>query len=252
MRRRHWILELAGVMGLVLVVALHASAANPDGLWNIINDKCVPNEQKNGEPEPCLLVDLSAGAGNGYVVLKDIDGGTQLLVMPTAKITGIESPDIIAPDATNYLAMAWLTTPRVEALLHRPLPRDGLSLAVNPISGRSQNQLHIHVDCLDAGVREVLRQHAGDIGDWWGPFPVALKGHQYLAMRLGGAWLSDNNPFRLMADGVMGAAGDMGQQTLAVAGTNSPDGRPGFILLAAHVDGHWGAEELQDHTCQGY
>ena len=240
----------------VFAVVLPARAADPDVLWKIINDKCVPDEQKNGEPEPCLLVDLSAGTDKGYVVLKDIEGATQFLVMPTAKITGIESADILAPDATNYLAMAWLMTPHVEAVLHRALPRDGLSLAVNSIDGRSQNQLHIHVDCLDAGVREVLRQHAADIGDQWAPLPVMLKGHQYQAMRVAGAWLSDKNPFRLLADGVPGAAADMAHQALAIAGATLPDGRPGFILLAGHVDlvaGNRGnAEELQDHTCQGY
>ena len=240
--------------GLIVVVALRAFAADPDVLWRIINDKCVPHEQKTGEPDPCLLVDLSAGADKGYVVLKDIEGATQLLVMPTAKITGIESPDIITDGATNYLALAWLATPRVEALAHRLLPRDGLSLAVNPINGRSQNQLHIHVDCLDAGVRDVLREHAAEIGEQWAPLPVMLNGHQYLALRVDDAWLSDKNPFRLLADGVPGASADMGHQTLAVVGATLPDGHPGFILIARHVDGAVaaGAEELQDHTCQGY
>ena len=240
--------------GLVVLAAVHALAADPDVLWRIISDKCVPHEQKTGEPDPCLRVDLTAGADKGYVVLKDIEGATQLLVMPTAKITGIESADILAPDATNYLAMAWLATPRVEALAHRPLPRDGLSLAVNPINGRSQNQLHIHVDCLDAGVRDVLRQHAPEIGEQWAPLPFMLQGHQYMAVRVAGAWLSDKNPFRMVADGVPRASADMGHQTLAVAGLTLPDGRPGFILLARHVDGvvALGAEELQDHKCQGY
>ncbi len=256
MRWARWIPACVGMTGLLVVVALRASAANPDVLWKIISEECVPGEQKTGEPAPCLLVDLSAGAERGYVVLKDIDGATQFLVLPTAKITGIESPDILAPDATNYLAMAWLTEPRVEAILRRALPRDGLSLAVNSIDGRSQNQLHIHVDCLDAGVRELLRQHAADIGAQWAPFPVMLKGHLYQAMRVAGAWLSEKNPFRLLADGVPGAAADMGHQALVVAGATSPDGQPGFILLAGHVDllaGNRGnAEELQDHACQGY
>jgi CDP-diacylglycerol pyrophosphatase len=240
--------------GLVVLAAVRALAADPDVLWRIISDKCVPHEQKTGEPDPCLRVDLTAGADKGYVVLKDIEGATQLLVMPTAKITGIESADILAADATNYLAMAWLATPRVEALAHRPLPRDGLSLAVNPINGRSQNQLHIHVDCLDAGVREVLRQHGTDIGEQWAPLPVMLKGNQYFATRIDDAWLTGKNPFRVLADGVPGASTDMAHETLAVVGATLPDGRPGFILLARHVDGvvAKGAEELQDHTCQGY
>jgi CDP-diacylglycerol pyrophosphatase len=256
MRWTRWIPAFAGMTGLVVLAAPHAFAADPDVLWKIINGECVPDAQRNGTPDPCLLVDLSAGVDKGYVVLKDLDGTTQLLVMPTAKITGIEDAAVLTPDATNYFAMAWLTTPRVAALAHRALPRDGLSLAANPINGRSQNQLHIHVDCLDAGVRDVLRQHAVEIGEQWAPLPVMLKGHQYQAMRIAGAWLEGKNPFRLLADAMPGASADMAHQTLAVVGATSPDGRPGFILIAGHVDGavgvHWGAEELQDHTCQGY
>jgi CDP-diacylglycerol pyrophosphatase len=242
--------------GLFVILLLKAFAADPDALWKIVHDKCLADAQRNGEPEPCLLVDLSAGVDKGYVVLKDLVGATQLLVMPSAKITGIESPDILAPDATNYFAMAWLTTSRVAALAHRSLPRDGLSLAINSIDGRTQNQLHIHVDCLDAGVRDALRQHLAEIGEHWAPLSVRLQGHDYLAMRVAGASLEGKNPFRLLADGVPQAAADMGHQTLAVVGATLPDGRPGFILLADHSDlatGDTGsAEELQDHACHGY
>lgn len=242
--------------GLVVVVVLKASAADPDALWKIVHDRCVPDEQQNGEPDPCLLVDLSAGIDKGYVVLKDLAGATQLLVMPTAKITGIEDHEILAPDATNYFEMAWLTTPRVAALAHSSLPRDGLSLAINSIDGRTQNQLHIHVDCLDAGVRDALRQHLAEIGEHWAPLSVRLQGHEYLAMHVAGAWLEGKNPFRLLADGVPGAAADMGHQTLAVVGARLPDGQPGFILLAGRADPAAGnpgsAEELQDHACHGY
>ena len=243
-------------VALCVLGLLSAHAEDHDVLWRIVNDRCVPDEVQHGTPDPCLRVDLSAGVDRGYVVLKDIDGATQLLVLPTAKITGIESPGLLRDGATNYLAMAWLAVPRVAALAHRALPRDGLSLAVNPVNGRTQNQLHIHVDCLDGGMRDVLRQQAAQIGERWAPLPVTLKGHQYQAMRLAGAWLEDKNPFRLLADGVPGAAADMAHQTLAVVGATLPDGSPGFILLAGHVDAAlplgWGAEELQDHACHGY
>ena len=238
------------VLAAFCLVACQVARADSDVLWTIVHDRCVPGEQQSGTPDPCLLVDLSAGIANGYVVLKDRDGATQLLVMPTAKITGIEDPAVLAPGATNYFAMAWLQTPRVDALAHRELPRDALSLAVNSVTGRSQNQLHIHVDCLDAGVRETLKQHMAEIGDRWAPLSVKLQGHSYLAMRVSGAWLSDKNPFRLLADGEPGAAAAMGQWTLAVAGATLADGSLGFVLLANHGIGA-GAEELQDHACHG-
>src|SRR5208282_4489243 len=104
---------------------------------------------------------------------------------------------------------AWLAVPRLNALARRDLPRDDVSLAINSISGRSQNQLHIHIDCISAEVRDSLHQYASEIGDKWAPLSEKLAGHQYLAMRLFGDQLTDKNPFRLLADGVPGAAADM-------------------------------------------
>ena len=52
----------------------------------------------------------------------------------------------------------------------------------------------------------------------------------------------------MLADHVGGPIGDW---SLAVVGAAMPDGGPGFLLLATRgAQAH--AEELQDHTCQGY
>ena len=96
---RRWFAPAAALLGLLAGRA----AADPDALWYIISEQCVPDQQQAHSPKPCALVDLAAG----YVVLKDRDGNTQFLVMPTARITGIESPAILAPDAPNYWQDAW-------------------------------------------------------------------------------------------------------------------------------------------------
>ncbi len=72
----------------------------------------------------------------------------------------------------------------VDERAHRELPRDAISLAINSIEARSQNQFHIHIDCVRLDVQAALREHAADIGPQWSPFPVPLAGHNYLAMRL--------------------------------------------------------------------
>ncbi len=56
----------------------------------------------------------------------------------------------------------------------------------------------------------------------------------------------DANPFRLLAEGLPGAADAMGQFTLVATGTPN-----GFILLAGRVgaDGRGHGEDLQDHGC---
>src|SRR5277367_2126737 len=73
---------------LLLVSACTAMAIvhGPDALWVIVHDECVPDEQQHHDPSPCTLVDLRGG----YVVLEVPFGGTQYLVMPTARVTGIE------------------------------------------------------------------------------------------------------------------------------------------------------------------
>jgi CDP-diacylglycerol pyrophosphatase len=223
-------------------------AGNPSALWHIVHDRCVPNEQAHGNPAPCALVDLN----RGYVVLKDIVGATQFLVLPTARVTGIESPAILVPGAPNYLQDAWAARRFVKARAPAPLSREDLSLAVNSIYGRSQNQLHIHVDCLRVDVRDALGRHLSDLSTSWQPFPLPLAGQRYIARRLLSPDLAGVNPFVLLADSSPEARTHMGDYTLVLAGALF-GATPGFILLADRADpahGNFGSgEELQDHQC---
>jgi CDP-diacylglycerol pyrophosphatase len=236
----------ARLMGLpmlfaLLVVARHAGA-DADALWRIVGGQCVPDEQQNHSPKPCEQVDIAGG----YAVLKDSEGGTQFLLIPTTRVSGIESPVILAPNAPNYWEDAWHARRFVDERAHRQMPRDTISLAINSINGRTQNQLHIHVDCVRLDVEAALRDNASAIGINWAPFPVKLVGHDYMAMRIDQPDLARTNPFDLLADGLPGARSDMGQYTLVVVGV--PDG---FVLLAGHSGlGDRGAgEQLQDHDC---
>ena len=186
-------------------------------------------------------------------MLKDLVGATQFLLIPTARVAGIESPEVLAPDAPNYFADAWRARSYVEQRAGRGLPRDWVSLAINSAAARSQNQLHIHVDCVRADVRQALATNAGAIGPTWSAFPVPLAGQQYRAIAVPGDGLDGVNPFRLLADGLAG--GDsMGAQTLVAVGSTGVDGAPGFVLLAGRADaadpGSGHGEDLQDHdTC---
>jgi len=233
---------------LLILAATSARAANPDALWQIVHNRCVPGQQVHGAPAPCTLVDLAGG----YVVLKDIEGATQFLLMPTAKVTGIEDPAILAPHAPNYFAAAWRSHDMVEQRAQQTLPRDTIGLAINSIDGRTQNQLHIHIDCLRRDVIAAVRAQGGAVGLAWAPFPVKLLGHPYVARRVMSDDLSNANPFRLLADGVPVARGDMGKWTL-VAVPTAFGGALGFVLLADHVDlaimDRASGEELQDHAC---
>ena len=240
----------AVLTAFTVVVGTPVAFADPNALWDIVNGQCVPDQHTAGEPAPCALIDLDGGEARGYAVLKDLVGATQFLLIPTARVAGIESPEILDADAPNYFAAAWRARSYVEQRAGRGLPRDWMSLAINSSAARSQNQLHIHIDCVRADVRDALVARAVDIGPTWAPLSVPLAGQSYRAMAVDGDEL-DANPFRLLADGL--AAGDsMGAQTLVVVGSTGTDGRPGFVLLAGRADaaapGSGHGEDLQDHV----
>lgn len=227
--------------------------ADASALWHIINERCVPGQAAHQDPGPCSIVDLSGGVDHGWVLLKDRTGVAQFLVMPSARISGIEDPAILKPDAFNYWAPAWQAQSFVDERLKTTLPRDAVSLAINSSVGRSQDQLHIHVDCVRADVRVAVNAHLDAVGTAWAAFPVPLAGHPYRAMRIGQATLAGVNPFRLLADADPAAAADMGHHTLVVVGAAFPDKTLGFVLLDGHADAATGnrasGEELQDHAC---
>jgi CDP-diacylglycerol pyrophosphatase len=128
-----------------------------------------------------------------------------------------------------------------------------VSLAINSLSGRTQNQLHIHIDCVREDVRQALADHVDEVRASWTPFPVPLAGHHYSAIAVGGDDLDPVNPVTVLADGLAGARADMGSETLVVVGSVGADGQPGFVILADRADAATGnpgtGEELQDHSC---
>jgi len=239
-------LVLLVLLGLVLA-PVGAEAADPSALWKIVNGKCVPHEEADRDPSPCADVE------KGFAVLKDINGVAQFLLIPTAQIGGIEDPAILAPEAINYWDAAWRARHFVDEHLHTSLPRDAVSLAINSSAGRSQDQLHIHIDCVRPDVRAALAANLDKVEAVWTPFPVPLAGHTYRSIRINQATLDGINPFDVLADADPRARADMGMHTLVLVGATFADGTTGFVLLDDHADLAAGdrasGEELQDHSC---
>lgn len=237
-----------------LLVAASQARAQRDALWRIVHDGCVPDVEVTHDPKPCVEVDLSDGADKGFAILKDIRGDTQFLLIPTRRITGIESPVILAPNAPNYFADAWEARTYVDSALHETLPRDDIGLAINSVVGRSQDQLHIHIDCVRPDVQEALHEHEAAIGDRWTPLAFPLSRHHYLAIWAAGEQLDSINPFRLLAAGLPGARQDMGDRTLVVIGFTRADGAVGFVILEDRVNRKThdlaSGEDLLDHACR--
>ena len=160
---------------------------------------------------------------------------------------------ILEPQATNYFARAWDERGLVQARLPYPLDRGQISVAVNSIYGRSQDQLHLHIDCLDPSVGAALKAAQIPRDESWSHV-VSLDGHAYRVRWLDADRLESTNPFKLLAQTQPGARQAMGAWTLALIGASGPGGAPGFYLLADRANPAGGdagsAEELQDHQCQ--
>jgi CDP-diacylglycerol pyrophosphatase len=249
---------VASICACAAFLFLAAGAAQSDlsrnALWEVVHSLCVPGQLQNHDPRPCVQVDLSGGIGRGFAILKDLGGATHFLLIPTTRISGIESPIAFGPNATNYFADAWEARTYINQALHQSLPPDAIGLAINSTVSRSQDQLHIHIDCLLTDVFETLHKNRDQIGSDWVPFKHSFSGHQYLAMWVPGEHLGSNNPFRLLAERLPNAARNMGNRTLVVIELTRADGTQGFVILTDQVNRESGdlayGEELLDHSCR--
>ncbi|HWJ33869.1 MAG TPA: CDP-diacylglycerol diphosphatase [Steroidobacteraceae bacterium] len=216
-----------------------------DALRQVVQDRCVVNWSQRHDPAPCERVFLAdAKTGNsGYAVLADRKGGAHYLLIPTQTMAGIESGELLDPDAPNYFAEAWHARDLITKFVGHVVPRTAIGLAVNTAHSRSQDQFHVHIECLRQDVFEALRTAAEHVTDIWSP--VSVVGSTYDALRIMGEGLDGSNPFELLANLKPAVRHRMGDYTLVVAGMQFKSG-PGFIALTG--TGPTG-ELLLDSTC---
>jgi CDP-diacylglycerol pyrophosphatase len=225
---------------------LHAQEVRRDALRHIVQDECVPHWLQNQTAVPCASVSLSDAqhVAQGYAVLADIKGGAHFLLIPTKTIHGIESPFLLVAGAPNYFAAAWQARGLIAAQLGHGVARDEVGLAVNPQHARTQDQLHIHIECLGPYIYGKLKFAAAGLTDQWTPLRLAVG--EYVALRLMGEDLARVNPFVLLAERVPKARHGMGAYTLMLTGMQFKQG-PGFIVLAGKDVP--GTETLLDSSC---
>jgi CDP-diacylglycerol pyrophosphatase len=269
----------AFVLALTVGACARLAAADSNALWKIVDLRCVPSQQASGTPGQCTLVNLD----QHYVILKDIVGRSQHLLIPTDRITGIESPLVLAPHARDYWVDAWDSRAYVEKSVKRTLPDTLLGIEINSEYRRSQNQLHLHIDCMRRDISEALARHANDApGQWhWD----TLDGNRYRIMHVMSLAHGDD-PFRLVASGIpgLGAGRDAGNdansdaaghvsgnvggnpsghavgenaamatQTILVTGAGPSAAKDGWLVVNSDLetdDGSGSAEGLLDHKCR--
>lgn len=235
------VVVLAALSSAIIAYHLHR---NSDALWQIISRQCVPNQQQYQRPEPCQRVDLE----KHYVLLKDRVGLLQYLLMPTDKITGIESSLLLTKHVPDYFSLAWSQLKILSQRFGSPIPTTSLSLTINSQYGRTQNQLHIHMSCLRVEVKQQLAEQQSKLTATWQP--VQLLGHSYWMRTLTLDELHTLPLFKRIAQELPDI--NLGKGRAGVGLTQLPDGR----LLAMVLRTDWtkgilgSAEEIQDHSCQ--
>jgi CDP-diacylglycerol pyrophosphatase len=234
---------LVAAVALQLLAAEDAAASDRGDLWRVVHDLCAPMDRVTGLPLPCLKIDRDGGVA----VVRAPTDVNRIIVVPTRKIPGVESPLLLGDDGQNLWAAAWGQRQAVIAAASRPLAWSDIGMAVNSQARRTQDQFHIHVSCVDPRLKRALRLHPPRRSGW---FDLDLGGwaDTYRAKRIEARDL-DRNLFRMVADELPGARESMGEQSLAVIGYGAETGEHGFVLMDSGDGGH--AEELLDHSCQG-
>jgi CDP-diacylglycerol pyrophosphatase len=227
---------------------LDAEAAHPNALWHVVHDLCLRSETTVGSPAPCARVSLSGR----YAVIKDPERRTQLLLVPTDRIVGLESPSLLNPGEPNYWQEAWTARDLFQRQFSQPVPREDVGMAVNSAISRNQAQLHIHIDCVAPPTLEWVDAHLEQIGESWSDQGHPWHGRRYRALWVPGLDLAEADPFKLLArDPEAGHA--MAAQSVAVIGARRANGQPGFVVISyrdsanqANADS---GEGLLDHHC---
>jgi CDP-diacylglycerol pyrophosphatase len=214
-------------------------------LRQIVQNQCVIDWEQHHNPSPCERVVLSGekGSGSGYAILADPDGGAHYLLVPTQTMAGIESSELLDPDAPNYFAEAWHARDLIAKSLGHEVPRSAIGLVVNTARSRTYDQFHIHIECLRQDVYDSLRQSADQVTSVWSPLTVG--GATFQTLKISANELDGANLYELLATLKPDTARHIGDYTLIAAGAQFKSG-PGFIVLTGTGPS---GEILLDSTC---
>ena len=253
-------LRSATLIVAVTILVLSAGAiADESGrglLWRVVQT-CMANHYVTGGAFPCLQVETASGAASGYVVLRAPLEDTHVILTPTVRTIGIEAERLRASGAPDYFQDAWSIRHFVTDGLTRQPARDDIAMAVNSKPGRSQDQLHIHVDCIRPAVKQSLERQAASLHlQGWTQISILPHAPRYWAMPLARDDLTGVNVFKIVASGLKIDPDRMDDTTIVVAGSGAVSDRPGFIILArqrvSHSRDEAHGEALLNHSCAAF
>jgi CDP-diacylglycerol pyrophosphatase len=197
---------------------------------------CVRDLKSN---EDCREYD----AVNRYVIIHD-NGPTKpqaYLLIPTEKVTGIDDKQIFKAPYVNLWANAWDQSERYPGWGDRRI-----GLAINSAHSRTQDQLHVHISCIDARVAKILDERATPDTK---PYEVQLPpANNTYTVTVRNDLTDMESPFWIAREIAPGEA--MGDKSVAVV--KAKEAGRYFILTTSYKGGKGGsAEELLDERCGG-
>ncbi|MCP6760201.1 MAG: CDP-diacylglycerol diphosphatase [Fischerella sp. CENA71] len=221
-------------------------AQDRDYLWQKVQ-QCTINQKQKTDPSPCNYVDLTNNFAIAY------DHSVEYLLIPTVKVTGIEDSQIWnaanKPYYPSFWYFAWSNTPN-----YIGKSEEKLGLAVNSKYSRGQDQLHLHMSCIDKKVSLQLEQlaKAQKITTQWPDlekpnFENPNHTNDKYRVKILSAFGPQVNPFRLVKD-YIGSKYSIDEQSIALVRRNQKE----FYIL--NSDGHTSknnghAEYLLDESC---
>jgi len=219
-------------------------------LRQVTTGLCAPNARLTGFATPCRQV-----VGDpGFAVLRAPGERQHFILVPLRPLRGLESPALWQPGQPNWFGLAWRQRWYLSAWGQAAVADERIALALNAPSGRSQDQLHVHLACLRPELRRQLQRLAPGLDEHWRVLPEALAGSRYQARRLSETQLLAADFFPALASQPPYPLPDL-RLSLALVALPSRDASRQFLLLAGRAGSQPGdlgsAERLLAADCRG-
>lgn len=220
--------------------------AKRNALWNLV-ECCTQNMSSD---KHCTLYNEQYK----YIVAKDASPSKTkaYLIIPTIQMIGIESALTLNRPTLDMWQDGW-----AEARKYPGYPESQTGLAINSAISRNQDQLHIHMSCVNANVLALLNGLKEISSNPSKPtqIPITLKSgnrtsqHTYEAVLLK-SLAGDSSPFKVMRL-LPHASEHVKDQSFAIVKGRGAQSNNYYILLNTYASGSnpGEAKELLDQTC---
>jgi CDP-diacylglycerol pyrophosphatase len=224
-----------------------ASLFGRNALWKNVQERCLkPDAPRHPD---CAAVDRD----KGLVLYKDAIGRSHFLVIPDRPMRGVDDIGAWEDGTPNQWAFGWDARAFVGKARGQALPDSMLGLAINAKASRSQDQLHIHLDCISTQARDFVSGAGAPIGTTW--TDLQFRGKPVKAIFVPSASASMSvNPFLLIKRRLGDAAPPVPDRGVFVAYVAGEQGQAGFVVVDQPVDREAGsnghASDFLDRQCE--